>query len=404
MCKTPKLIVRKDLLSKSGKARIEFLIYFEGKQYRVSSGKTIEPKYWIKESESVDKRSEDATAINSYLSERLNEFDKYKFRKKALDEQLLLDDIKNILKGLPIESDSNGKDIVYPTISKAFKDYVNYNKMKPGTKKNYQIAKNVIKDFCLTKYRKEITIDKIDYNFLITYTKYLREDRPIANNQNTIAKKLKLLKSVFRFSNRKGNFKLEDPFIDFPIESGKPREIALSKKEYECLRKSILPPKACNSLRLSKHIFIFCAETGLRFSDAMDLSWQHIDEKISSLEKIQVKTNKPVFVPISPPAKAILIIYRKKYQCADNYVFPRIDIQVMNRYLKELAKISGIEKNLTSHVARHTFGTRLGASGKASAFMICKLMGHEDIGMSQRYINLSKDDLRKTMADVWNQK
>ena len=134
----------------------------------------------------------------------------------------------------------------------------------------------------------------------------------------------------------------------------------------------------------------------------MDLSWEHINEKMSSFEKLQVKTNQSVFVPISNQAKAILIVYRNQYKDAQNHVFPRIDIQVMNRYLKDLAKLAGIDKNLTSHVARHTFGTNLGTSGKISAYMICDLMGHSDIGMSQRYINLSKNELQKAMEAVWN--
>ena len=239
---------------------------------------------------------------------------------------------------------------------------------------------------------------------MVQFVKYLREERPIPNQQNTVAKRLKLLKTVLRFSNRRGKFKLEDPFTEFPIENGKHREIALSEKEYEYLKKAKLPTSACNSLKLARHVFIYCAETGLRFSDAMDLSWKHVDENITSFEKLQVKTNQPVFVPISNQAKAIMIVYKRKYQDAENHVFPRIDIQVMNRYLKDLAKIVGIEKNLTTHVARHTFGSRLGASGKVSAFMICDLMGHKDVGMSQRYVNLSKDDLRKTMASVWEYK
>ena len=45
MSKEIKLLIREDLVTKSGKARIEFLIYFEGKQYRVPTGKSIEPKY-----------------------------------------------------------------------------------------------------------------------------------------------------------------------------------------------------------------------------------------------------------------------------------------------------------------------------------------------------------------------
>ena len=46
MAKEIKLLIREDLVTKGGKARIEFLIYFEGKQYRVPTGKSIEPKYW----------------------------------------------------------------------------------------------------------------------------------------------------------------------------------------------------------------------------------------------------------------------------------------------------------------------------------------------------------------------
>ena len=405
MSKELKLLIREDLVTKSGKTRIEFLIYFEGKQYRVPTGQSIEPKFWIQESELVDKKSDDATEINSYLSERKQEFEKYKRKKEALEENVSLEEMKRILKGLPLEEVKATKNkSVYPTISEAFDNYVKYQKMKPGSKNNHRITKNVLVDFCESKYRKELTIDKISYDFLLRFVKYLREDRAIPNKQNTVAKRLKLLKTVLRFSNRRGKFKLEDPFAEFPIENGKHREIALSEKEYESLKKAKLPASACNSLKLAKHVFMYCAETGLRFSDAMDLSWEHVDENITSFEKLQVKTNQPVFVPISNQAKAIMIVYKRKYQDAENHVFPRIDIQVMNRYLKELAKIAGIEKNLTTHVARHTFGSHLGASGKVSAFMICDLMGHKDGGMSQRYVNLSKDDLKKTMASVWEQK
>lgn len=53
MTKEIKLLIREDLVTKIGKARIVFLIDFEGKQYRVPTGKSIEPKYWIQSSELV---------------------------------------------------------------------------------------------------------------------------------------------------------------------------------------------------------------------------------------------------------------------------------------------------------------------------------------------------------------
>lgn len=78
---------------------------------------------------------------------------------------------------------------------------------------------------------------------------------------------------------------------------------------------------------------------------------------------------------MSNQTKTILVKYRNTYQDAEKYVFSRIDNQVMNRYLKEIAKLAGITKNLTTHVARHTSGTRLGASGVISAFTISELIG-----------------------------
>lgn len=125
MSKELKLLIREDLVTKSGKTRIEFLIYFEGRQYRVPTGQSIEPKFWIQESELVDKKSDDATKINSYLSERKQEFEKYKRKKEALEENVLLEEMKRILKGIPLEEAKDTKNkSIYPTISKAFDDYV----------------------------------------------------------------------------------------------------------------------------------------------------------------------------------------------------------------------------------------------------------------------------------------
>jgi integrase len=157
-------------------------------------------------------------------------------------------------------------------------------------------------------------------------------------------------------------------------------------------------------MRITKYIFVFCCETGLRYSDALDLRWEHINEDMSAIQKIQVKTEREVYIPISNQAKAIMVMYKNRHKDSNGYVFPRIDNQVMNRYLKEIAQIAGIKKNLTTHVARHTFGTRLGATGIVSPFTICELMGHSDIAMTQRYVNLSKDDLKTTMNKVWGAK
>ena len=231
----------------------------------------------------------------------------------------------------------------------------------------------------------------------------MRVERERPNNKNTIAKRLKILKTVVLYADNQGYIE-KNPFKGYKIEHGKPREVALSANEYSKIRKVRLPKNACNSMRLTINIFVFCCETGLRYSDALDLRWEHIDENIKSMSKIQVKTERQVFVPISNQAKAILVMYKNRNKDSKGYVFPRIENQVMNRNLKEIAKIADIDKNLTTHVARHTFGTSLGTSGIVSAFTICELMGHSDIAMTMRYVNSSKDDLGKSMSQFWGQR
>ncbi len=184
MSKELKLFIRKDLVTKIGKTRIEFLIYFEDKQYLVPTGQSIEPKFWMQKSELVDKKSDDATKINSYLSERRQEFEKYKQKKEALEENVLLEEMKRILKGILLKEAKDKKmKSVYPTLSEAFDNYVKYQDMKPSLKNNHKITKNVLIDFCESKYREELTIDKISYDFLVRLVKYLREDRAIPNKQ-----------------------------------------------------------------------------------------------------------------------------------------------------------------------------------------------------------------------------
>ena len=404
MKKTINLSIRKDQLTASGKARIEFVIYFKGKQCRVSSGKSIEPKFWNSDLDCVDKRSPDALEINKQLADKTANFDKFIKTKELLNEKISLNDLKSMLQGhQSVEKKSAVQKKRSPNISEAFESYVANVELKPSTVVNYDTTKSVVVDFCKKKYKHELTINEVDFNFLEKFKKYLRTERERPNSKNTIAKRLKILKTVYLYADNQGHVE-KNAFKGYKIEHGKPREVALTTEEYSKIRTVILPQNASNSMKITKFIFVFCCETGLRYSDSLDLRWKHIDEKMSAISKAQIKTEREVYIPISNQAKAILIMYKNKHKDSNGYVFPRIDNQVMNRYLKDIAQIAGIDKNLTTHVARHTFGTRLGATGIVSAFTLCELMGHSDIGMTQRYINLSKDDLRKTMTQVWEQK
>lgn len=403
MKQTAKVTIRKDQLTAGGKARIEFVIYFKGKQCRISSGRNIEPEYWNQDLGCVDKKSPDALDINKHLTEKLADFDRFIKTKEVLNEKVSLNDLKSILKGLSVEKKLKVEKKKYPTLSEAFDAYISNVELKQSTVVNYETTKSIVVDFCRRKYKRELTVNEIDFSFLEKFKKYLRTERERANCKNTIAKRFKILRSVYFYADNQGYIE-KNAFKGYKIEHGKPREVALSEDEYDRMRNVRLPDGACTSMKITKDIFVFCCETGLRYSDAMDLCWEHYNEERNAIMKEQVKTERPVFIPVSNQAKAIMIMYKNRHEDLKGCVFPKIDNQVMNRNLKEIAKIAKINKNVTTHTARHTFGTRLGATGFVSAFAISELMGHSDIGMTQRYINFSNEDMSNTMARVWEHK
>jgi len=148
--------------------------------------------------------------------------------------------------------------------------------------------------------------------------------------------------------------------------------LALTKNEYTKLCKVSIPADAPKSLQIAKHVFLFSCETALRYSDVMDLRWEHIDKEMKYLRKKQVKTGKEVYIPLSNIARSLIIVYKDKPKGknAADCIFPYICNQVLNYNLKKVAELAEIEKNISSHVGRSTFATRKGATGDSCFILL----------------------------------
>ena len=83
-----------------------------------------------------------------------------------------------------------------------------------------------------------------------------------------------------------------------------------------------------------------------------------------------------------------MILKKYKGKLPDGKILPVISNQKLNAYLKEIADICGIKKNLTFHLARHTFATHLLEQG-TDLRTIQELMGHTDIKTTAIYLHVS---------------
>lgn len=139
--------------------------------------------------------------------------------------------------------------------------------------------------------------------------------------------------------------------------------------------------------RLVKQAYIFSCYCGLRMSDIFALRWKDVQMNDGRyfLSVVMKKTSTPIYIPLSNNALAWL---PERSDDENAPVFAGLPtLPTINRILKAWAKDAGIDKRVTYHTSRHTFGTLMMTVG-ADLYTTCKLMGHSDVRTTQIYAKI----------------
>ena len=158
-----------------------------------------------------------------------------------------------------------------------------------------------------------------------------------------------------------------------------------------------------DSLRLKtvRDLSVFSCYTGISYIDLMLLTNESLalgmDKTYWIVTKRQ-KTKNPVKIPLLVKALDLIEFYRNdKRSVINNTLFPRISNQKMNAYLKEIAPLAVIHKNLTFHMARHTFATTITLTNGVPIETISKMLGHTKLSTTQIYAKVIE---RKVSDDM----
>ncbi len=103
-------------------------------------------------------------------------------------------------------------------------------------------------------------------------------------------------------------------------------------------------------------------------------------------------------VPLLPTAEKILRKYEGQF--LDGMLLPVLSNQKTNAYLKEIADICGIDKNLTFHLARHTFATTMTLGKGVPIESVSKMLGHTNIQTTQIYARITNDKISRDMETL----
>lgn len=151
-------------------------------------------------------------------------------------------------------------------------------------------------------------------------------------------------------------------------------------------------------------LIVFYLYTGLAFIDVYNLRPEHISEDSNGnlwIVKAREKTNNLCNIPLLSIPKQILEKYKDNPYCLDKGVMLPVPCnQLTNSYLKEIADLCGIRKNLTTHTARHSFATLICLSNGVPIETISKMMGHYSIRTTQIYAEITNHKVSRDLETL----
>jgi site-specific recombinase XerD len=191
----------------------------------------------------------------------------------------------------------------------------------------------------------------------------------------------------------------KDPFSLFKAKFIKKEREFLSADELKTIEQRRF---GIERLQQVKDIFVFSCYTGLAYIDVMRLTPNNIRKGIDGMNWIYTqreKTSTPVRVPILKKAQEIIDCYRNHPRSkVKGTLFPNFSNQKLNSYLKEIADLCGIKKNLTFHIARHTFATTVTLSNGVPIESVSKMLGHTDLRTTQIYAKVVEKKISDDMT------
>jgi len=271
-----------------------------------------------------------------------------------------------------------------------------------NTCNHYKSSYNIYAQF-LNKQLKaqDYPISSIDYYFLEKFDTYMISDYTDkqGNNvkRNTVNKHHSRLRTILHKATKDEIISI-NPYSKFNLKYDPTTRSFLTKDEINRIKEI----NFTNNLTLDRvrDFFLFSCYTSLRYSDAFNLKLNNIVQTSAGkkmISKIMDKTGEDVFIPIIEETQKLIDKYNDdSARVLEGYILPRYSNQKLNGYLKHIGTMAAVNKELTHHVARHTFAT-VALNNGIPIEVVQKLLGHTQIRTTQIYAKLQVSTLEREM-------
>lgn len=385
---------------KNGMAAIYARIVVNKSRCEVALKRMVEMTDWNKSRGLAKPKNGTLKSLNSYLEQTRSMLASH-YQEFIISKQLVTAEaVKNKFLGIREQENTLLSLIDYHNLQ--MKEVLAH-----GTIKNYYTTAKYLKEFVSVQFKKQdIYLTELDYQFITHFEYFLRTYVPTDHHKgmenNGVMKHLERFRKIIRLAVKLGWIE-KNPFELFKLKMQKVERGYLTNEELISIEEKVF---TLQRIQYAKDLFVFSCYTGIAYIDVMQLTPDNIILGIDGnywIKTIREKTDTSVNVPILPKAAYIIAKYKDNPRSiAKGSLFPVISNQKLNSYLKEVADLCGIKKNLTFHLARHTFATSVTLSNGVPIETVSKMLGHTTIRTTQIYAKVVEQKVSQDMTNLRN--
>jgi site-specific recombinase XerD len=342
-------------INKTGTVPIMMRITVNGKRISFTTKLFVEPTAWDQDKQRIKGNSPLTIEYNKLLltfnSRAWNAFNDVVKRNIPIEAKTIRDIISN-------------KNTQVSTLVEAIQYHLGNLKARSGfdisanTVKKYKTLDKKMKGFLSIQLkRSDVSLYEVNRQFVSEFDLYMRTIEKLKHN--AVVKNMQQLRHVIKVC-LQNEWMEKDPFSNYSLKLNYTERGYLSLSEVIAIQNIVLPNKRLDQTR---DIFLFCCYTGLAYADVSKLHQLHLETDSNGIGWIRInrtKTKSRSVIPVLPVAKMILAKYHEfAHKNRGLKLLPVISNQNLNKYLKEVATICGINKRVSLHLARHTFATTI---------------------------------------------
>lgn len=395
--------------NKKGKTLIIASMFLgNGKQLKISSKISIEPRYWNANKQMVIQGYANQYEINRSLLDFAHTIEKAFFDieselgKGRATPELIKDRIYK-------EQNPEKEELL--CLMEYYKEFVKKKstEIEWSSLQSYISTQHHLEDY-EKKLKRALYIDDISKEFYQKFLSYLHQELKL--NPNTAGKNIKNFKTFLKFLAEKELVK-ENVISNFKVMKVPSDKISLTEKELEKIHN--LDLSELPRLSKTRDLFLIQCYTSMRVSDVMNLKMASFSKEKNEIRYVQEKTGELIEIAVSESLKSILDKY-------PDFRFPIMSAQKFNEYIKEVAQLAGLNEEIpvityqgskrvvrmkpkydliTSHTGRRTFCTLSLEKGMRPE-VVMKFTGHKSIQTFWSYIKIPPVQYKKELLKAWN--